>query len=100
MAFDFDFINNWSSHEKIDQPSVYLESLPDEIFDLITDEIELILINPFNPKQTHNLRYPWRGFYGWYPNKDSNVKHYRIIYKVQKKVLIFRIGHHSKVYRK
>ncbi len=74
-----------------------MESLSNEIYDLLTYEIELLIKNPFDPKKTHELRYPWKGFFGWYPKKDSKIKDYRIIYKVQKKIQIFRIGHHSKI---
>ena len=37
----FEFIDNWSSSEKVDQPSIYLESLPDEIAILLLKEIKL-----------------------------------------------------------
>lgn len=100
MLYKAEFINIWSSFEKIDQPSNYLESFPDEIYNLLTYEIESILKNPFDPKRTHELRYPWKGFFGWYPEPESKISEYRIIYKVQKKVQIFRIGHHSVVYKK
>ena len=50
MVFEAEFINNWSSSEKIDQPSIYIESFPDEIYDLLTYEIELLIKNPFDPK--------------------------------------------------
>ena len=56
--------------------------------------------DPFNQNLTHELREPWEGFYGWYPNKYSKIKDYRIVYMVQKKVQIYRIGHHSIVYKK
>jgi len=100
MVFEFEFIDNWSSSEKVDQPSIYLESLPDEIAILVLKEIKLIVKDPFNPSLTHELREPWDGFYGWYPNKQSKIKDYRIVYMVRKKVQIYRIGHHSVVYRK
>lgn len=100
MVYEAEFINIWSSSEKIDQPSTYIESFPDEIYELLTYEIELLIKNPFDPRRTHELRDPWKGYFGWYPNKDSKVRDYRIVYKVQKKVLIFRIAHHSIVYKK
>lgn len=100
MAFNFEFVNNWSSSNLIKRPSAYLKTLPVEILLLIYEEIELMLENPFNGNRMHPLRDPWRGYYGWYPNKDSKIKDYRIIYKIQKKVLIFRKGHHSIVYKK
>lgn len=63
-------------------------------------ELKEIILDPFNNHKSHDLRHPWKGKYYWYPTENSKAKDYRIIYSVEKKIIIYRIAHHSEVYRK
>ena len=100
MIFQLEFVSNWSSKNPLDRPKEYLSNLPDELYFIFIDEIRNILHNPFTEKRTHELREPWVGFLSWYPDSNSKLKDYRIIYRVNSKVRIYRLGHHSEVYKK
>ncbi len=100
MTFSIEFINNRSSPNSLDRPREYLEKLPDELFQLVIIELKNIRLDPFNIKKTLKLRGVWEGYRGWYPDFESKLKDYRIIYRVEEKIIIYRIGHHSLIYRK
>ena len=70
------------------------------MYNLLIDELALLVKHPYNYKRTHLLRPPWSGYYSWYPNDDSKLKNYRIIYYLSKEIIIIRIGQHSEVYQK
>lgn len=100
MIYEIEFKNNWSSENILDKPREYLTKLPDELLNLVIGELKEIAMDPYNIKKTHDLREPWEGFMGWYPDKRTKLKDYRIVYRVEKKVQIYRIGLHKEVYKK
>lgn len=100
MVYEITFHNLWKSDNPIDKPEEYIEKLPNELYNLLIDELAILAEDPFNYKKSHLLRPPWSVFYSWYPNKESKLKNYRIIYYVSKLIIIIRIGQHSEVYKR
>lgn len=100
MTYSIEYMSNPSSSNPLDRPEVTLEKLSEELFNLMIQEIEILQNHPFDYKKSHDLRPPWEGFMGWYPNINSKIKNYRIIYRVDGKIRIYRIGHRSQVYKK
>ena len=77
--------SRWFGKTKIDKPREYLAKLPEELLNLLIDELKEIALDPYNFKKTHDLREPWDGFMGWYPDERNKLRDYRIVYRVEKK---------------
>lgn len=70
------------------------------MLNLLIDELKEIAIDPYDLKKTHDLRESWGGFMGWYSDEREKLRDYRIGYRVEKKVQIYRIGHDAEIYKK
>ena len=53
--YEIEFKNNRPSKNILDKPREYLAKLPDELLNLIIEELKEIALNPYNIKRIHGL---------------------------------------------